>query len=218
MSQNSFFPLILNLKGKKCVVVGGGEVACRKIKRLLECGAEVVVISPRLTAKLKEMKEKGQITHLPREYRRGDLKDSFLVVGATRKASVNREVAKEAREVRALVNVVDSPLLCDFFVPSFLRKGKLIISISTQGTSPALAKRIKTELEKAYGEEYTQFLDWMGEVREKIIRRVRNKNKRKEILSCLVESEVLPLLKKGQREKARDCFLRLIQEVTGKFS
>lgn len=172
----------------------------------------MVVISPTLVPELEKMKEEGKIIHLSREYQKGDLKNSFLVIGATQKASINEEIAREAREVKALVNIVDSPLLCDFFVPSLLRRGKLTISISTDGASPALAKKIKKELGKLYGEEYAEFLDWMEKTRSKIIKSVKNKDKRKKIFNCLVGSDVLDLLKRGQREKAREHFLQLIKE------
>ncbi|MBE0479269.1 bifunctional precorrin-2 dehydrogenase/sirohydrochlorin ferrochelatase [Candidatus Aerophobetes bacterium] len=157
------------------------------------------------------MKKGGELIHLARKYRKGDLKGSFLAIGATGKQSVNEKIATEARRLGCLVNIVDSPSLCDFFVPSFLRRGDLIISVSTGGKSPALAKKIKKELEKIYTDEYEEFLDWMGKVREEVGNKTKDENKRKKIFQSIVLSGVLDLLKRGQKEKAREHFLKLIQ-------
>lgn len=216
MSQSALYPVMLNLKGKRCIVVGGGEVACRKVKRLLECGAKVTVISPELVTELEEMKKEGKIIHFPREYQQGDVKDSFLVIGATQNKSVNKKVAREARKMGVVVNVVDSPFLCDFFVPSIFKKGKLTVSISTEGASPALAKRIREELEEIYGEEYGEFLDWMQQVRGKVIKKIKDQNRREEIFYRLVDSKVLDLFKKGKREKVREYLRQLVQEEGNK--
>lgn len=213
MNQDNLYPVVLNLKKKKCTIVGGGEVAFRKARRLLRCGAKVIVISPALSPKLQKMKQKEQIIHLPREYRRGDVKGSFLVMGATGKESVNKEVAKEARTYGSLVNIVDSPSLCDFFVPSLLRRGNLTLSISTEGRSPALAKKIKEDLRKRYGEEYRVFLNWMGEARKAILEKVKDRNRRKIIFHHLTNSKTLNLLRQGKREEARRYFLNCIKNT-----
>lgn len=211
MNQNSFYPVMLNLKGKKCTVVGGGKIALRKIKGLVEGGARVKVVSPKLTPELEQIKKEGKITHVCRQYRKEDVENSFLVIGATQKRKVNEKIATEAKEKGSLVNIVDSPFLCNFFVPSFLKRGRLTISISTEGASPFLSKKVGEELERIYGEEYETFLDWMEQIREVVIKNVKDKYRRKQIFSHVVNCEILDLLRAGEKEKAKKHFFDFIK-------
>jgi len=161
------YPVNLNLEGKKCIVVGGGKVAQRKVFGLIECGAELVVISPKLVPKLRELSDKGVIQYINRSYRRGDLKRAQLVVASTNSTSVNRQVAKEASELGILVNVVSAPGISDFTVPGVLRRGEFTITVSTSGNSPALSRRLRVELESVFGEEYEVFTQILGKIRKK---------------------------------------------------
>jgi precorrin-2 dehydrogenase/sirohydrochlorin ferrochelatase len=148
--QKFYYPLFLDIEGKKCVVIGGGEVATRKVKALLTCRADVVVISPEIEDELKRL----NISWIKREYRYGDLDGAQIVISATDSPEVNKKVSEEAREKNILVNVVDNPKLCNFLVPSTLRRGELCIAISTSGRAPSLAKAIRIRLEKIFGPEY----------------------------------------------------------------
>ena len=159
------YPAFLNLREKRCVVVGGGQVALRKVKTLLDCGAEVITISPTFVPELIQL-GKGRTIHLfKREYSFGDLEDAFLVVAATDVKEINRKVADEAKKRGVLVNVVDGPEQSDFIVPSFFRRGNLTVAISTGGMSPALSRKIRTRLEKEFGVEYLSLLSIIEEVR-----------------------------------------------------
>ncbi|MDZ4231094.1 MAG: bifunctional precorrin-2 dehydrogenase/sirohydrochlorin ferrochelatase [Dehalococcoidales bacterium] len=165
-----YYPLFLNLSGKKCVVVGGGQVALRKVRTLLEAGAAVEVISPEPNLELIKMAEEGQISVLRRSYQGGDLKEASVAIAATDDNDINRQVAVEARRSRVLVNVVDDPENCDFIAPSYLRRGDITIAISTAGKSPALAKKIKVRLEEEFGDEFAALAQLIGEVRADVSR------------------------------------------------
>jgi precorrin-2 dehydrogenase / sirohydrochlorin ferrochelatase len=159
------YPVHLIVTGRKCVVIGGGKVAERKVKMLLECGADILVISPNLCPELQLLKNKGLIKVIDRQYRNGDLKKAYIAIAATGSTDINHLVATAARANHVLVNTVDDPLNSDFYVPSFLRRGNITISISTSGMSPALARKIKTKLEKELGEEYGTLLNIICEIR-----------------------------------------------------
>ena len=198
-----YYPACLDIKGKKCVVVGGGEVAERKVNLLLKCGAEVSIVSPNLTRRLKELNSKGKIKFLKGEFKEKYLKDIFLVIGATDNCNVNFKVYESANKKNILVNIVDSPELCNFIVPSIVERGDLTIAISTGGKSPALAKKLRKELEDRYGFEYAKFLNLMGNLRKRISSQIMDKRKREEIYKKLVNSDIIDLIKNGNGESAR---------------
>ena len=163
----AYYPAFLNVKGKKCVVVGGGNVALRKVKILLSCGANITVVSPDIHPELIKLAERNAIRVFSRPYEPGDLKDAVIVIAATDGKQINRKVVHEGKEEGALVNVADDPGVSDFITPSFFRRGDLIIAISTGGRSPALARTIKTRLEQNFGKEYASLLSLIGEVRSR---------------------------------------------------
>lgn len=184
------------MKGKKVSVIGGGSVAERKILPLLQRGTKVTVISPNLTKRLKDFSKKGRIRHLPKLYEKGDLKGAFLVISAVGKKGINRCVAKEAEFSCCLYNVVDDPGASNFIVPSFFKRGKLLIAISTSGTSPALSKKIRQELEKRYGKEYGVFLNMMEGIRKRLLKEIPSEGMRKKIFQHLVNSDLIEIIKK----------------------
>ena len=149
-------------------MVGGGHVALRKVKMLLECQAEIEVISPVLCSELQELADKKRIYVIPRQYRKGDLQGATIVISATDNADTNREVVKEARKSSILVNVVDSPEESDFIVPSYLRQGDISVAISTGGRSPALARNVRTILEREFSGEPSPLLDLIDEARAEV--------------------------------------------------
>jgi siroheme synthase-like protein len=152
------YPIFLDLAGRRCVVVGGGEVATRKASRLSQAGAEVVVVSPRVGPELEGMGV--GIWHRPYEY--GDLEDADLAFAATDSREVNAAVAREANERGVLINVADRPSEGDFAVPSTLRRGGLQVAVSTGGASPTLARRIKDHLEENFGPEWADLVEEFG--------------------------------------------------------
>lgn len=166
----SYYPVFLDLRGKTCVVVGGGPVAERKVGMLLEHDASVTVVSPSLNPGLREMARRGAVRAMEREYRKGDLEGVFLAIAATDDAAVNAAVSSEGRERGALVNVVDGPDESDFIVPSIVRRGDITVAISTGGRSPALARKLRTVLEGTLTPEYAPVLDIVSDVREELAR------------------------------------------------
>ncbi len=160
--------IYLNLAGQPVVVVGGGSVAERKVRAVLECAGEVTVIAPEATGQIREWARTGEIAWEARSYRRGDVGHARLAYAATDQPDVNRAVSEEAREARVLVNVADEPALCDFYAPAVVRRGDLAIAVSTGGTSPALARRIREELEERFGLHFETAIDELGALRERL--------------------------------------------------
>lgn len=189
------------------MVIGGGKVALRKIKTLLECGADITVISPSLDPEITELVEAKGIDHISREYEPEDTKDAFMTIAATDVTETHLKIAEEARNQRTLVNISDSPEQSDFIVPSFFRRGDLILAVSTSGRSPALAKKIRTRLEQVFGEEYGLLLSMIKDIREEF---------KKQGVGISAESWqkaldldlLLDLLKRGKREKARSFLVK----------
>ncbi|MDI6703897.1 MAG: bifunctional precorrin-2 dehydrogenase/sirohydrochlorin ferrochelatase [bacterium] len=208
----NYYPLVLDLTDKECVVIGGGEVACRKVTSLLACQAKVTTVSPALNSQLRDYAINKRIIHIEREYRKEDLKDAFLVIGATDDRSVNVKIANDAKGLGLLVNIVDSPDLSNFLVPASLRRGKLIIGISTSGASPALAKKIRKDLEDIYGEEYATFVDLLGNLRPKVFSRYKEEEERRLLWKRLVESDIPKLIKNGKDTEWKKRIEELISE------
>ncbi len=165
--MTDYFAAFLDLRGRRCLVVGGGAVGERKVQGLLRSGADVTVVSPRLTPDLAALARVGLITHRPRPFRRADVRGARLVIAATGAPSVDAAVAAEARRRRALVNVVDRPAECDVILPSVLRRGPLQIAVSTGGRSPALAREIRRRLERVIGPEYAALVERVGAARDR---------------------------------------------------
>ena len=165
----SFYPICLDLEARACVVVGGGRVAERKVLGLLSCQAQVSVISPELTEELQLQHASGNIEWIDREYRQGDLAQAFLVIAATDDEETQKQVYVEADTNNLLLNVADVPKRCNFILPASAKQGDLTISVSTAGKSPALARKIRMELEKRYGPEYRVLVDILGAIRPQVL-------------------------------------------------
>ena len=181
------YSISLDLEDMPCLVVGGGVIALRKIESLIASGAKVKVVSPEVASEIEALEE---VEILRRRFRVEDLHGRFLVISATNKREVNEQVAKAARKQGMLVNVVDVPDLCNFYVNSQVCRGDLTISISTGGASPALSKRIRKEIERAYGEEYGDLLLLMREYRPMIIREVVDPERRSRIFKALADAGI----------------------------
>ncbi|MDB9822885.1 bifunctional precorrin-2 dehydrogenase/sirohydrochlorin ferrochelatase [Deltaproteobacteria bacterium] len=201
----SYYPILVDLKGKKAVVVGGGIVAQRKIEALLECGADVYVISPALTPELQKHLEEEKITLQGREFSRDYIQGAFLVIAATDDPELNHRVSEFAREKGVLVNAVDQPSDCDFIVPSVIRRGDLLIAASTSGKSPAMAKRIREKLSSQFGNEYADFLVLMGRIRKDVLSRGLSQDENSRIFHELVDSNIIESIRrKDWKEVASD--------------
>lgn len=195
------YPAILMLDGRVGVVIGGGAVGTRKVRSLLDAGAFVTVITTEATPALRRLADEGKIEIRDRAYEPGDLKGAAVVIAATDHRETNQAIYEEALETGIPVNVVDDPPRCTFIAPSIVRRGDLLIAISTGGTNPALAVRVRERLEAEFGEEYARYLD--------LIRRLkaeaglpRTQAERAEAWYRVVDSDVLDLVRQGKMEAA----------------
>lgn len=194
------YPMFVDVADRDVVVVGGGSVAHRKVKLLHECGARVTVVSPELTDGLAEIEAKGQVKVLRREYRPGDLVGVWLVIVACGVEDVSRAVRSEADAARIWCNVVDEPAQCSFHVPAAVRRGLLQIAVSTGGASPALAKRLRVELERSYGPCYERLLAALAVLRDEVKRKYpADAIKRTEIMTGFVDSGAVEALCQGDQ-------------------
>jgi len=162
----SLFPIFVKLEGRLVVVVGGGEIAAGKIEGLLRAGARVRVIAPEVHVAFAEPIRNRKIEWVPRKFQTGDISDATLVIAATSAAGVNASVFREAQARGILCNAVDDIENCHFYYGSIVQRGDLQIAISTNGKSPALAQRLRQELEQQFGPEYEVWLEWLGAARE----------------------------------------------------
>jgi len=208
--MNTYYPVYIELREQPCIVIGGGKIAEGKVEGLLAGWANVTVISPDLTAHLRELVEEKKITYLARAYQPGDLTGAFMVICATDQAEINHQVWQEASANRQLVNVVDDTPRCNFIAPSILRKGDLTIAISTSGKAPALAVRLKERLQRELGPEYERFLELAGELREPLARHIPDFETRKALWYELVDSEILDVLARGDETAARAIISRVV--------
>lgn len=201
------YSISLDLNNKGCLVVGGGKVAERKVRSLLECGARVRVVSPEITPGLASLAGEGKILFREGRYRTSDLEGIFLVIGSTDQEAVNRQVADDCAARNLVVNIVDDPLKGNFFVPAVVRRGALTIAVSTGGKSPMLARKIREELESVYGPQYEEFLDMLGSLREDILQHYSDHDQKREIFESLVDDHVLSLLKEGRMDRVKERIL-----------
>ncbi len=210
-----YYPVYLDLRGRTCVVVGGGEVAERKSGSLIIAGAHLVVVSPDLTHSLQDLAEQGKLIHRKKNFEANDLRGAFLAVAATDDPVVNGAVAEACREEGVLVNVATSPEAGTFIVPSVVERGDLLIAVSTCGDSPALARRVRQDLEKSYGPEYGVFLEKMSVLRRRLMAEVADEGARRKIYQAVVDSDVLSLLKGGAVQDADRRIAEIVKAVAG---
>ena len=204
-----YYPIFLNIQDKKCVVVGAGNVAWRKVCSLKEAGAKVTVVSPEFCPELEE--ETG-IERIKQKYDAGFLKGAVLVVASTDDGEVNKKIYYDATERGILVNVVDRPEYCSFIVPSSVVRGDLCISISTGGASPALARNIRECLEKQFGDEYNEFTKLLSETRRKILSEIKDESIRRDILQRIAGLDMLKIVKENGVLEAKKKMLEIVSE------
>jgi precorrin-2 dehydrogenase/sirohydrochlorin ferrochelatase len=195
------FPIFLKLRGRLCVVVGAGNVAESKIQSLLTAEAKIVVVAPEATEKVAAWAREEQLEWRKKNFHPDDLSGAFLVVAGTSSVQVNHEVFRAAEERGILCNAVDDPDYCHFYYPSVVRRGALQIAISTEGLSPALAQRLRIELEAQFGPEYALWLEWLGAVRKFLREENKNPQETRELLHQLASQE---MFQKFLRESPRE--------------
>ena len=207
-----YYPIFLNLHNKLCVVIGGGKVAERKVISLLRAGALVKLISPKITEGLKKLKLAGDIQHISRNYKYGDLENTFLAIAATSDIQVNKQVSQEAYIKNIPVNVINSIESCSFILPSIISKGAFTVAISTSGISPAIARTLKDYIEASLPENIEDFLIYIDNIRKDVIRNIKNPIERKKILKAIGSNCSIEILKKEGINKVKEYIEKIIKE------
>ncbi|MFC2050156.1 bifunctional precorrin-2 dehydrogenase/sirohydrochlorin ferrochelatase [Chloroflexota bacterium] len=207
-----YYPISLNLQGRKCLVVGGGRVALRKAKALLEHDANVEVVSPIFCQELNQLATDGAIRSIQRDYKSEDLQQVFIAIAATDSVKINKRVASEARRRGILVNVVDDPKNSDFIVPSYLKRGDVIVAVSTSGRSPALARKIRSELENNFKAEYEHLAIIADEVRSNLKQQgiTASSDAWQEVLGL---NSLMELLRQGKNQEAKEIMLTRLKAL-----
>ncbi len=189
--MKKYYPIMLDIAGRPCTIIGGGKVAERKLLSVLAYGATVKVISPEVTEKIKALAAAGEISYINRSYEAGDLTGSYMVFVATNDMAVSRVCHQEARDGGILINIVDVPALCAFIVPAVVRRGDLTISVSTNGKSPMLTKRLRQQLEEGYGDGYGDYIAAMGEIRRLALSEIADTKEREALFKALVYDDAI---------------------------
>lgn len=198
------YPVSLNIYQKKCLVIGGGNVALRKVNSLLEAGGDIFVISREILPPLQKLVDEKKIKWISKEINYDFLNDSFLVIAATNCRATNRQISEFCHKKSILVNVVDSPEESSFLVNAYLKQGDLTIAVSTNGKSPALASKIKSDLTKSFGSEYALLLEILAEARELAKIYIPDDKKRNHFFRELVQSDILEFIQERGLEEARE--------------
>lgn len=205
MNTASLFPMFLKLEGRNCLVLGAGSVGEQKIRSLLDCGARIRVVAPFASAAVIEWANIGALTWLQREFESADLDGVFLVVAATSSVDVNHAIYHEAQTRGILCNVVDDPPHCDFYYPAVVRRGQLQIAISTAGLSPALAQRIRKQLEGEFPLAYASWLEELGSRRESLFSAGGDPEHRRRLLHQLATREAfMEFIRSNQSESGKE--------------
>lgn len=209
--QRPYYPIFLDVEGRLAVIVGGGAVSARKAESLARHGARVVVVAPDLGEDLRTLVNGGAGEWRAKRFEESDLEGAAMAIASTDDADVNKLVAESARSRGIPVNVVDAPELCDFIVPAVIESGSIQVAISTGGRSPALARRLKKELEQVIGPEYAEVSDLLGALREAAIAALPNDTARRQFFDSILESDVTGLLRAGKRDGAYELLARICE-------
>ena len=196
-----YYPIHLDINNRKVLVVGGGSVGSRKVKTLLDCGARVTVVSPEVSRQLRELAASGDIILAKRSYQSEDLTGVFVVIGATDDETLNQQISSDADRLNTLCNIADRPEVCNFILPSIVQRDDLVITISTSGQSPALAKKLRKTLENQFGEEYGTLLQLMGAIRKKLLQQAHKPEAHKPLFEQLINSDLIVMIQAGKTEE-----------------
>jgi precorrin-2 dehydrogenase / sirohydrochlorin ferrochelatase len=209
------YPIMMSLQGKRVVVIGGGEVAERKVTGLLESGAFITVISPKLEQRLEALTAEGRMGWIAEPFH-ASLLDAFseiaLIFGATDDRQVNLAIYEYAAKRRILCNIADVPDLCSFIVPAVITQGELMIAVTTGGSSPALARRIRQDLEKRFGPEYAELTKVLGELRKLILSAGGPSKENRQVFRDIVDSELLIALRENDRERVLEILRAILPD------
>jgi precorrin-2 dehydrogenase/sirohydrochlorin ferrochelatase len=198
------YPAFIDLRGRRCLVVGGGPVGTEKTEKLVDAGADVRLVSPEITDRLAELVDGAAIAEFHRRaYRPEDLDDCILVIAATGDAEVNHRVWEDGEARRMLVNVVDVPLLCNFIVPSIMRHGELAVAVSTGGASPVVARAVRQRIEGEIGPEWGELVELLRATREELKQRFLTMPERAAAVERLLATDIVDRLAAGDRDGAR---------------
>ena len=206
-----YYPVYLDICGRNALVVGGGAVGSRKVETLLRAGAKVTLVSPQVTERIRSLAETGRLTWHARGYQSSDVASMFLVFSATDDPELNHRIEEDAARQRVLCNSATQPDRGDFILPSIIERGDLLVSISTSGKSPAVARQLRQDLEGYLGEEYAPFLRLMGAVRERLLEREHAPHEHRKAFRLLIEGGLLSLVKSGDQ----DGINQLLKSVLG---
>ena len=206
-----FYPVYLNLKNKAVVVIGGGEIAARKIESLIGTGASITVISPQVTPQIEALAQAKQLDLHLRAYASGDCDAAMLVFSATDDPVVSDRVFQDATLSGAWINTSDQPALCSFIMPAVVRRGDVAIAISTGGTSPGLAARLRQKSAEIIGPEYGQMAQLLSKARLEIRHRIQGAAERKALHDRILDSDIIERLKRNDTAGAE----RLLREIIG---
>jgi precorrin-2 dehydrogenase/sirohydrochlorin ferrochelatase len=204
-----YFPVHLDIRNKTVVIVGGGKVAERKCRSLLDAGAHVRVIAPVIVKELEWERDKGRIEHIAREYRSGDLDGALLAFAATDRHETNQSVVAEAAKKAIPANCADAPESGTFISPAVVSRGDLLITVSTGGNCPALAGKIRAELADRFGDEYAQAVRLLGAIREKLLTEKMNRQYNIRLLQLLVSYDLPKLIKNNCYDELDHLLLKL---------
>jgi precorrin-2 dehydrogenase/sirohydrochlorin ferrochelatase len=207
------YPIFANLTDRPCLVVGGGAVGERKVQDLRRAGARVTVVSPRVTPALAELAEAGDLRHLAEDFRPEHLGGMALVLAATDDPEVNLRVSAAAQARSIWVNVADAPELCTFIVPAQVRRGELTVAISTGGASPALARKLRQELQQRFGPEYGPYLALLQGIRERLLQDRRGDPDNARLFHRLVDSPLLETVARGDRARILSLLVELLDSA-----
>lgn len=206
----NYFPLLMNIDYKKVVIVGGGHVARQKIEALLPTKAQLTVISPELTETLQQYVDKGHVTWRQKEFQPADLDDAALIFAVTNDEEVNNAV-EEATQHWQLLSRADVKGRVDFINPAVIRRGDLVVTVSTSGANPGLTRQVKNELEEQFGVHYAEYVSFLKEARQKILQ-VFKGDKKKQVLCELLDPQILQWVEEGEKEKCEAWLQQLIGE------
>ena len=197
----AYYPAFVDVRDRRCVVIGGGDIGEEKVHKLLECGAKVMVISPKVNDGVRRLVNDDGVGWVQREYQPGDLKGAFIAIAATNDNRVNRQIATEAEERNVLLNVVDVTHLCTFIAPSVARRGDVTIAVSTGGASPALARKFREELSRTRLLEFADLTPLLAEARADLKR--KGVTVHPDHWQACINEELLVMVQAGRTEEAR---------------
>lgn len=209
--MTAYYPIMLNLTGKKVVVIGGGAVAARKIGTLLEAKAEITVVSPELHEKMIPALHDYLFTWKQKNFDPTDVADAFLIIAATNQAAINLQVYENTSN-HQLINVVDRPDLSSFIVPASFHRDKLTVAVSTSGAMPGLSRKIKQELAAQYDDAYEEYLRFLEQARQRVLQEITDSNKKRNILSSLLHPIFLELTRQAQYAEREAAFNELLNK------